>query len=789
MNSLSAILTKWVKREASESRHIPFMRHVNPWVLKTFDGHYLFVLKVQGISHQTETDEILDIRADNRNTLLNSFDGKNVSLYSHTFRKRVRVENKSEFDNQFLKHLDKAYNYKFKRKDFFVNEMYLTLVRINDDSLKGLKKIVPLNEPEISRKDELMVVELKEYLKKLQSHLKDYRVSIMKTYRKEGLLYSKPLEVFSYIINRVQRPVLLPEGPINNYLPISRKIFSFDRIEIQHGVKREYSALLSIKNYCKQTIAGMLDILSSMPFEFVLTQSWRIISRDKATGKVNLTYRQMDQGDQAESLKNEMLEAVDKVQSNQISFGESHFTLFIYSNSLDELDDYIGFAEGELGQLGVTSVVENINLEPAFWAQLPSNFSYIARKPYISSFNFAHLVSMHNMPAGLTSNKWGEYISVLTTSDNTPYWFNWHLKDVGITTIVGSTGSGKTVVTLLLIAQSMKHNPTVFIFDKDRGSEIFIRAAGGRYTKIRVGQATGWNPLQLPIEKSDTEATQNRAFLKDLLTYMLTGDHPLDAREKQEVDKLIKLVVELRPQDRKLSNCITYVKGALPDRVNDFSRWITDGLGNVGENAWLFDNKSDHLDLNTGMFGFDMTEFMKIPEIKTPIMMYLFHRIKMAMDGRPTIIDISEFWSTLDNPYFQERMTDEALTIRKKNGVLIMDTQRAEHAIKNADIVEQASTHIFFANPKAKLDQYEAFGLTQRDVDLIKKMEERSGWFLLKRADGSLVARADLTGCDDELAVLSARKETLALMDELIDEFGEDPENWLYEFLRRYKNV
>ena len=47
----------------------------------------------------------------------------------------------------------------------------------------------------------------------------------------------------------------------------------------------------------------------------------------------------------------------------------------------------------------------------------------------------------------------------------------------------------------------------MFLFDKDRGADIFVRALGGVYNTIEVGTPTGFNPLQLP------DTGENRAFL------------------------------------------------------------------------------------------------------------------------------------------------------------------------------------------------------------------------------------------------------------------------------------
>jgi type IV secretory pathway VirB4 component len=74
-------------------------------------------------------------------------------------------------------------------------------------------------------------------------------------------------------------------------------------------------------------------------------------------------------------------------------------------------------------------------------------------------------------------------------------------------------------------------------------------------------------------------------------------------------------------------------------------------------------------------------------------------------------------------------------------------------------------------------------------LHIIRTLPQKSGWFLLKRPDGAVILRADLTGCDDELAVLSAKKETLNLMEKLIKEKGDNAHDWLPLFFERWRSV
>ncbi len=134
--------------------------------------------------------------------------------------------------------------------------------------------------------------------------------------------------------------------------------------------------------------------------------------------------------------------------------------------------------------MNVVWVREDLNLEPAFWAQLPGNFGYIARRAMISSLNYAGFFSGHNFPVGETERlHWGTPIALLETTSQTAYAFNFHVHDLGNFTVVGPSGSGKTVALAFLLGQAMRVRPTprCVFFDKDRGAEIFIRALGGRY--------------------------------------------------------------------------------------------------------------------------------------------------------------------------------------------------------------------------------------------------------------------------------------------------------------------
>ncbi|THD67262.1 MAG: VirB4 family type IV secretion/conjugal transfer ATPase, partial [Phenylobacterium sp.] len=206
-----------------------------------------------------------------------------------------------------------------------------------------------------------------------------------------------------------------------------------------------------------------------------------------------------------------------------------------------------------------------------------------------------------------------------------------------------------------------------------------------------------------------------------------------------------------------------------------------------GEHAWLFDNAVDRLDVDARIVGFDMTKILDAPTIRTPAMMYLFHRLEQRLDGSPAIIVVDEGWKALDDPVFVRRIKDWEKTIRKRNGLVGFCTQSASDALESriaSAIIEQAATQIFFPNSRARVADYvEGFGLTEHEFELVRSLPDTSRCFLIKRGDHSVVARLDLSGLSGELAVLAGTERAVRRLEALRGELGDEPDAWLGPFM------
>lgn len=573
---------------------------------------------------------------------------------------------------------------------------------------------------------------------------------------------------------------------IDKYLPINRMFFGSRAMEVRGPRIRKYAGIISIKEYGPSTNAGALDVFLQLPFEFIMTQSFIATNRTVAINKMQLQQNRMIQaGDKAISQIAEISEALDMATGGEIGFGDHHLSILCMEDDLKSLENTLSMAAVELSNCGIQSVREIVNLEPSFWGQLPGNSEYIIRKSTINTLNLAGFSSMHNYPLGkITGNHWGDHVTILDTTSGTPYYFNFHVQDVGHTLIIGPTGAGKTVLMNFLCAQAQKFKPRMFFFDKDRGAEIFIRALGGVYTAIDPGRRCNFNPLQLP------DTGENRTFLLDWLRILVTvNNEPVTAEDIKALNQAITGNYRMEKKDRRLANIVAFLgmdgPGTLASRA---AMWH----GN-GSHAKIFDNEVDDINLDEDkIFGFEMAELLKDSISLGPVLLYIFHRINLSLDGSPTMIVLDEAWALIDNPIFAPKIKDWLKVLRKLNTFVIFATQSVEDAAKSQisdTLIQQTATQIFLPNLKATETYMTAFMLSEREYTLIKTMDPSSRFFLVKQGVNAIIARVNLSGMDNIIGVLSGRTETVLLVQELIKEYGNKPTEWLPIFYQKIKNI
>lgn len=782
--------------EYCSSNFLPYLSHWDNNTLFLEGNRLMSIVKVSGFSFETADDEDLESKVAIRNMLLKGMAAGGLSLYFHLVRRKHKPYPddyvSAEMPDGFASYLDQRWRDKYQDKRAFINELYISVVKkadVDSTSVEGfVKKIISGSQKSYWEEGMKEAFEnLGDAVGRIFNTLREYSPKILSTYKIGHTLYSEPAEFLYRLSNfgEKQRIMYVPDD-MRKFIVNTRMYFGKRAIEgkMQNG-KSKFAGMVSLKEYGPKTWPGMFDGFLQLPFEFIMTQSFQFTNKQLAINSMQLQQNRMIQSeDKAVSQVIQISEALDKAMSGEIGFGKHHLSIMCMGDSLKELDNNLSIAAVELTNSGSIGVREKINMEPAYWAQMPGNYDYIARLATINTLNLASFVSLHNYPTGKEFNNfWGSAVTVLDTTSETPYYFNFHLRDVGHTTIIGPTGAGKTVLMNFLCAQMQKFGCRLFFFDKDRGAEIFLRALNGIYTIIDPGKSCHFNPLQLD------DTPQNRTFLLEWMSLLVSvHGEPISAEDMALLERAIEGNYKLDKQDRRLSNIVPFLglegPGTLAGRI---AMW----WGN-GSHAPIFDNDSDNIDFTkSNIFGFEMAALLQDKSSLGPVLAYLFHRINMSLDGTRSMIVLDEAWALIDNPIFAPKIKDWLKVLRKLNTFVVFATQSVEDASKSSisdTLIQQTATQIFLPNLKATQVYRTAFMLTQREFDLVKQTDPGSRYFLVKQGNDAVIARVDLSSMPDVISVLSGRVDTVIILDEVRAEYGDDPEAWIPEFIRRVQS-
>lgn len=780
---------RFSKREVRAADFIPYKYHWDKETIVTKNDELMQVIKLEGFSFETADDIDVDMKKMVRNSFFKSLADGGYAMYFHIIRRRQGTYPGGQQPPGFASYVDTKWRGKHHSKDAYINELFITVIRGEDTMgaakvehmFKSVERKTDKNKSDQDFRE--MHTELSEAVYRLMATFKDYGARLLTTVDTPYGPRSEPIEFLGRLVNCCDyQPMLTPNMDIANYLPVNRLYFGSRAIEMRAPSHRKYAAVVSIKEYAPHTAAGLLDSFLQLPFEFIITQSFQFINRQTNLGAMQIQQRRMLQSeDVAISQVAEISDALDMAMSGHVAFGYHHFSVLCLDDNLASIETNVSMAIAELVNLGINPVREKLIMEMCFWAQLPGNSDYIGRPSKINTLNLAGFASMHNYPTGkISGNHWGDAVTVFDTTSGTPYYFNFHLRDVGHTTVIGPTGAGKTVLMNFLAAQSQKFNCRMFMFDKDRGAEIFVRAMDGKYTVIDPGDRCRFNPLQLP------DTMENRNFLTEWLRALVTvNDEPFTADDLDKIQEAVAVNYKLEKKDRILRNIAPIFglegPGTLAGRLR---MWHSDG-----QYAGVFDNETDVINFSSDtIFGFEMGEVLADRTSLLPVLLYIFHRINLSLDGTPTMIYLDEAWALLDNKIFVQKIKDWLKTLRKLNGMVVFATQSVEDATNSSiseTLIQQTATHIFLPNPKATEDYKRSFMVSDREFNLIKNTDMGSRYFLCKHGKDVVVARIDLTGMEDVIHVLSGRAETVAILDEIRAEYGDDPDVWLPVFYDR----
>lgn len=777
---------KLASQELRFSDYISIVGHVDEHVLRTKDNDLIAIIKLDGLRFDTKGEEELYNTKKSCAQFYNTLDAGKYGLYFHTVQSKDNSFPAGEFAQTFAHRFNNEFREKTILSDRYKNDFYLSIIRRTskisnaDNYLKCLFK-KHADDHLLSNKSEKR--ELMELVSRFNHLFSSLSPAVLGIRVENGVNYSEPLQFINHLVNLDHHAIALVEQDFSKILP-KHRLFVGDRVlKWERISEKRYAGVIGIKSYPTSTLHGCLDHLSGLKCEFILTQTF--FPRDKGNLASNMRVIQTKlRGTNESSIMqaNEIDDAIELMNSGEVAFGEHSFSLMLHADNLNDLESNLAKADSILLDAGVQGVREDINMELSYWGAIPGNQIYLKRTSLIHTLNFASLNSFHCHYRGdEKGSKWGPPVTVLSNPQGNSVFFNFHQGEVGSTAIFGLTSSGKTLLTDFLLLQSLKFNPHIFFFDYLRGSEGFIRAIGGKYVEIKgvKSDESIFNPLQMP------DTSENREDLAVWVSMLLRayGRH-LSDQDQDAIHKSIKTIFDNDIVHRTLNELS-------PSLPHDLQQILSSWYGN-GQKGNLFGAQEDRLDFSSRIFGMDMTEIMQDDVALPPTLFYLLMRIKHTMQvtpkGEKFIIVLEEGWSLLRSPMFRNIFEQWVLTIRRLNGIVIFLTQNPEHLEKYPDIsqviVSNVQTKVYFPNHEANKETYcNMLGLTTHEFELIKKTTRESRLFLLKMGDKSTLVKVPMDGLRRYIPLLSGDLDKAKLLAEIRNNVGDDPDNWIDEFI------
>ena len=741
----------------SFAEELPFLTLLNDnKTIITKNDSLVRVLEVSGIDQINSNFEEMQEFFNKKKYFVESLDSDFEYTFLHFHRKNRKAFSQEKSNNALSQEIIAKWQTNFD--NIYVNRIYLVVTyKTHGFISKKLKSKTKLKE-----KDQDII---------LRSHraIENHTTSLLQSlnqfhlYLLEG---SDLLEVYDYIINPYDCEVRdnLFENKYKNDLSAIyvRSNIEFDNkglIKFEGGNKLRYGAILSLKLLPQGTHFDIMEEILNEEVEFVLSQDILPQRDDKVKtsfqNKLNSLEKLPLQNQFVERISN-IEQAIDLVESREDNFYKYDFSLFIIADDEAKLEYDIAKIEGVLTRRGIALIRESKGVRLKYFNLFPDLKRMSSRKIDLTLSNIADFLLLSSSAKGYHRCAFGDkHIVGLKTARGGEYNFTFHLDDSadaqGNTLVIGSTGSGKSMLTSFLLMNALNQFPELRIlgFDAKEGLRLPVSLFDGKYIKYGEDYDLSLNPFQME------DSYSSRIFLEQFIALLAGG---LEEEEQEIVSDAVKQVFKLDKDIRSLHGISDLFKEDISDnesnkRLSLYDRlrhWMPDDdLEGSGTRGMLFNAVEDALSFKKRWITFDM-DLAQNSEVLVPLTSYIFHRFKSLVHNQalPHMVVIDEMGSYLKDKNFVPYIIDQIKQARKKTGMFLGLVQNIADVTENiggSEILENMATIILFPNEKASVEYKEALDLSENEFNWLKNPSSERQVLIKKSGKGSTIVDIDLS--------------------------------------------
>lgn len=426
-----------------------------------------------------------------------------------------------------------------------------------------------------------------------------------------------------------------------------------------------------------------------------------------------------------------------EVETDLVGLGYYNTTIMVWDEDYNKAMVKMKTIRACVESCGFSAKEETSNAFAAFLGMVGGDVYWNIRRPLVSTGNYAHVLPLSAIWAGLLYNKFTNEVCgvdaplvTCSTNNGTPFFLNLNEGDVGHTLVFGPTGAGKSTLLNLLEASFPKYpEAQVFILDKGKSALTLTLAVGGEYINPSISNIS-FQPL------ADIDKPEERLWAIEFIETLLTMQGvQVDAKITNAISITLdgmsdpSYPKELRTLTTFKLNCVYYDennKNPIDDGLTPYTLKgpygkIFDGdKTTIGDSSWIM---------------MEMEALMEMKEkVVAPAIMYIFHFLEKRFLGRLTLFILDEAWVFLDHPIFEMKMKEWLKTLRKKNVFCVFATQEVADAANSkiaSTLIQNCPTKIFLADPKAidLMEYYRRFGLTDEEIAILSMAKKKRDYY------------------------------------------------------------
>lgn len=799
----------------TNSEHfIPVACHYDEHTLLTKNGELLQTIQIKGIDAENISENLSDLREVVRKSIQDAISCHKFAFWIHTIRSKADLNDGSGYSNILSENIHDIWRIKNHLSDKFVNTLYITVIhRAPELKIKNLNSWMhsfSLNT--ISDFEERFFAgvakELNNTVNLIMEGMSEYCVNKLGIIIEGEECYSDPMFLYRRIMQMNEEKCLVPISDISKSLSSHQYAIGNDQIEVMSSKGKNFAALMSIKEY-REVSPEALDIFLQIPVEMVVTEVFYFVDRESVVSSYKDQDYILSLSEDTDLRRLKGLDVIMGKDPQKVSFCQQQISFMVIGASIKELDERVYCASEALSKLGIIHVREDTNLEKTFWAQLPANFSFLARMRPTVSTNITAFASLHYANIGNQYNAWGKALTLLNAEKGTPYFVNFHDKtNIGTTCIFGESKSGKTTLMNFLVSEAEKYNPTTLYLTSDMDSGLYIKARGGKWFQRNSNIA---NPLMCEDTKINREFIFN--FFKVISQHYF---NPLTNDELIVLKAMSETIFKLPREKRKLSIIIPILKASikggeslakrlemfLPDGVysgvfeRDDPIEVSEGgivainLQSFDDAAYIKANRPKELKL-VEQFEYDLHV---MGSVKAAIVLSAQNIMHNLSDG-PKIFAVDDLSELMNFEYYGSLFPVISNNMSSINGVFVSSVNiDVLYALCIKDIpqdwMSSINTSFILPSELSMLSHKKVLNLTESDLKKLSKVVATSRQFLIQQDGEVLASELDIDDLPGVSRILCSVKEERAIYKEIIKKHGNEKiENWVQPLFEELDNV